>query len=97
MISISFMQDPLVKGFLCMAIEKQTTPEVHMTKVNSSDLDDIEYNETTRILTITFKNGSIYEYENVPKQEYLGLMSAASHGRYFAQNIKFQYHYRRIG
>ena len=48
------------------------------------------------MLTIEFNSGGIYEYYNVPRSEYIGLMNAGSHGRYFHVYIKNHYNYRRI-
>ena len=65
--------------------------------VSSSNLASVGYDEETRTLEVEFNSGSVYQYDRVPKSEFDGLMSAASHGRYFDQNIKKGgYSYRQV-
>lgn len=66
-----------------------------MTAVQSSDLRAVEY-DWSGTLTIAFHNGGVYEYFNVPHSEYVGLMNASSHGKYFHAHIKNRYAFRRI-
>jgi len=66
------------------------------TPVTSSNLRSVGYDPQTQKLEIEFISGGVYEYFTVPVNVYQGLMSAASHGRYFDQNIKNIYQYRRI-
>lgn len=66
-----------------------------MTAVQSSDLRAVEY-DWSGTLTIAFHSGGVYEYFNVPHSEYVGLMNASSHGKYFHAHIKKQYSYRLI-
>jgi hypothetical protein len=56
--------------------------------VSSSNLASVGYAAESKTLEIEFQNGSIYQYFNVPKNIYSGLMSAASHGSYFDAYIK---------
>lgn len=67
-----------------------------MNKVNSSNLDSVDYNHLTETLTIQFLSGHVYEYYNVPKFIYEGLMSAPSKGKYHHRYIKNSYNYHRI-
>ena len=65
--------------------------------VVSSDIASVGYDESTSKLEIQFcSNNSIYQYFDVPKIEYSGLMGAASHGKYFHKNIKNKYRYEKI-
>ena len=65
--------------------------------VSSSNLASVGYDKMTGILEIEFLHGGIYQYSSVPPSVYKGLMSAASHGSYFAQNVKKAgYPYERI-
>ncbi len=61
---------------------------MNRTPVSSSNLASVGYNSQTATLEIEFLNGSVYQYFNVPESIYSGLMSAASHGSYFAAHIK---------
>jgi hypothetical protein len=67
-----------------------------MIEIRSSDLSAIDFDDWSNTLTIAFHSGGVYEYYNVPRSEYDGLLNASSHGRYFHAYIKDQYPYRRI-
>lgn len=56
--------------------------------VSSSNLKSIGYYEETKILEVEFKDGSVYQYSDVPKEICEALMNASSHGRYFHRFIK---------
>ena len=62
--------------------------------VRSSNLASIGYDD--KVLEIEFNSGGIYQYHNVPSIVYEQLMSARSHGKYFASNIKNYYTYSKI-
>jgi hypothetical protein len=64
--------------------------------VSSSNLASVGYDPASRTLEVAFLNGSLYSYSSVPESVYRGLMSAASHGSYFAANVKNTYSYRRV-
>jgi len=66
------------------------------TKVESSNLASIGYDEENEILEIEFNHGGIYQYFDVPKEEYEALMNADSHGKYFVANIREDYEYEKI-
>lgn len=64
--------------------------------VNSSNLASVGYDNQT--LEVEFKLGGIFQYYNVPKSVYEGLMNASSHGQYFDRNIiKAGYQYSKVG
>jgi KTSC domain len=56
--------------------------------ISSSNLAAVGYDQNTQVLEIEFRNGSIYQYFNVPSSIYSGLMGAVSHGQYFDAYIK---------
>ena len=64
--------------------------------VSSSNLSKVCYDGQVALLDITFHSGGEYRYSGVPQQIYAGLMSAASHGKYFARFIKGRYPFSRI-
>ena len=64
--------------------------------VSSSNLRSVGYDESTQILEVEFHSGGVYQYFNVPANVHIALMSAPSHGRYLAYNIRNRYRYRRI-
>lgn len=55
---------------------------------NSSMLTEIEYDNEKELLRIKFAKGGWYEYSEVPKVIYEGLLNATSAGKYFLANIK---------
>lgn len=65
--------------------------------VNSSTIDAIAYDADEQILLIQFKNGTEYEYLNVPPMEFDGFRYAPSLGSYLSRNIKGTYPYRKAG
>jgi len=64
--------------------------------VVSSNISSIGYDSTTKTLEIEFNDRSVYQYDNVPQNEYDGLMSADSHGSYLHANIKGKYSYNKL-
>ena len=66
------------------------------TPVASSQLSSVGYDQDTRKLEIQFKNGSIYEYDDVPPETHKELMSSRSTGEYFNKNIKWNFVYRKL-
>ena len=61
-------------------------------KVNSSNIDEIEYNFDTNELSVWFKSRKNetehYVYENVSSEEYGNMIIAESAGKFFHANIK---------
>jgi len=66
------------------------------TKIDSSNLASVGYDPANQILEIEFNHGGIYQYFDVPVEEYEGLMAADSHGSYFYHNIRDVYNYEKI-
>lgn len=64
-------------------------------EVDSSNIDSIGYDEETQTLEIEFRVG-IYQYEDVPQYVYYDFINADSKGRFFHQNIKYEYYCYRV-
>ena len=62
--------------------------KIERTKVNSSNIDSIGYDENNKVLEIEFKSGGVYQYANVPKDIFVALIKASSHGNFFHARIK---------
>lgn len=62
---------------------------MNLTPVASTNLHAVGYEPATSILWVQFKNGTVYEYHNVPPAVYSDMMSGDI-GRYFAEIIKPQ-------
>jgi len=69
---------------------------MNRTPVSSSNLKSVGYDQTSNTLEIEFHGGRVYQYYNVPKRIYQGLMAASSHGKYHHRRIKDSYRYSRI-
>jgi len=57
----------------------------------STAVEQIHYDEASKRLAVTLDGGYVYEYNDVPAQEYRALRDARSVGRYYAKNIKRNY------
>ena len=64
--------------------------------VDSSNLASVGYDEENQILEIEFNHGGVYQYSDVPKDEYDSLMNADSLGSYFYHNIRDVYDYVKL-
>ncbi|WP_435065792.1 KTSC domain-containing protein [Halobaculum sp. EA56] len=69
---------------------------MNRTPVSSSNLKSVGYDQSSNTLEIEFHGGRVYQYYNVPKRVYQGLMAASSHGKYHHRRIKDSYRYSRI-
>jgi len=69
---------------------------MNRTPVSSSNLKSVGYDQISNTLEIEFHGGRVYQYYNVPKGIYQGLMAASSHGKYHHRRIKDSYRYSRI-
>lgn len=69
---------------------------MEMISVSSSNVSAIGYDDDTSTLQIGFNDGSLYQYFDVPRQIYEGLLGADSVGRYLNQNVKGIYRYSRV-
>ena len=70
---------------------KQSLEEYALTTTTSS-IADFDYK--SQVLTISFLNGSEYEYFDVPKAVYIKLINADSPGRFARRHIYNSYVYR---
>ena len=64
--------------------------------VNSSNLASVGYDPPSQTLEIEFNHGGVYQYFDVPKEEYDALMNADSLGSYFFHNIRDAYEYSKL-
>jgi hypothetical protein len=60
-------------------------------KSNSSVFSEFNYNEKTSALDISFNNGNIYRYQDVPQDKVNEMSTATSMGQYFNRNIRDVY------
>ncbi len=72
------------------------TDRTETTPVESSVMDEVEYDADAQVLTITFDSGKVYRYKGVPEGVYGELMAADSKGTYFNASIKGQYEFEDV-
>ena len=65
--------------------------------IGSTNLKEATYDTEKEILTVTFNNGSIYEYNKVPWTVFTKLRMAESQGKHFNEHIARSYKYKKIG
>lgn len=65
-----------------------------MPLVISSTIREIEYDDLTAALTITFTSGKTYIYYLVPRDVYEQFLNAASKGAFFNTEIRDRYNFR---
>lgn len=64
--------------------------------VHSTMLQAVAYDAAARLLTLTFHDGAVYEYGNVPPSVYDALLRAESKGEYVHAHIIDRYPYRKV-
>ncbi len=58
------------------------------TRVQSDAIRSVGYDPDTSVLEIEFASGAVYLYFDVPDQLHVGLMTADSHGGFYASFIR---------
>lgn len=69
-------------------------PQMH--PVDSSNLRAVGYDADSQELTVTFNGGRSYVYKGVPNGVLEDLLSAASAGKYFNDNVRGVYQEVRL-
>jgi len=65
--------------------------------VESSNVESIGYDTSTRTLEIAFLNGAVYQYFDVPEAMYTEIMNPGiSKGEYLSRNIKGSFRYSKV-
>lgn len=67
-----------------------------MISVDSSTVEEIGYDPSTKELLVNFKSGGSYKYLDVPHSTFNSLITASSVGSYLHQHIKGSYTYEKI-
>jgi len=62
----------------------------------SSNLKSARYDVDTSTFEVTFKNGSTYQYFDIPQHVIDGFNSATSKGEFLAAKVKGHFRYSRI-
>lgn len=67
-----------------------------MTHVDSSNVEAVGYDEDSSTMQVEFKNGTMYQYFDVPENVFIGLRDADSVGGYLAASVKGAYRYSKV-
>lgn len=59
--------------------------------VDSDVFHAVGYDAEIQVLEIIFNNGRIYQYRDVPRQVFEGLMASDSKGHYFNDNVRGEF------
>ena len=62
---------------------------------HSSNVARFAYDESNQVLKVEFKNGTVYDYYDIPENVFHGMRGAPSAGQYLAQNVKSRFRYAR--
>jgi hypothetical protein len=62
-----------------------------MIPVQSSAIAAVGYDASTRLMKIRFVEGNTYDFCNVPRGVFDGLLHAASKGSYYSERIRDRY------
>lgn len=67
-----------------------------INEINSSNIARTEYDTADKTMIAEFKNGTRYEYEDVPHEVYAEFRLSESQGKYFNSKISKVYKYKKI-
>ena len=84
-------QKPADTSFTSAITNKTGRAAITRIRVKSSNIFAIGYDTNTKILQVEFKNGSVYEYYEVPENIYVAFMDADSKGRFMGNLYKHKY------
>lgn len=66
---------------------------MQLIPIDSTALIGIGYDAATQRLTVQFRDGSRYQYRDVPENVHAALMRSGSKGRYFNAYIRERFRY----
>lgn len=64
--------------------------------VNSSNIKFAKYDTESKSLQVTFNNGLVYEYSDVPWEVFTKFRMSESQGKFFNANISKTYKYKKM-
>jgi hypothetical protein len=80
-----------------MAVKKEIIDGTKIiNEIESTNIVRTEYDTETKKLVTEFKNGTKYEYEDVPHNVYTKFRMAESQGKFFTTDISKKFKYKKI-
>lgn len=67
-----------------------------INEIESTNVVKTEYDTTSKKLVVEFKNGTKYEYDEVPHQIYTQFRMSESQGKFFSSKIAKSYKYKKL-
>ena len=67
-----------------------------INEIQSTNVTKTEYDTTTKKLIVEFKNGTKYEYDEVPHQIYTQFRMSESQGKVFSSKIAKAFKYKKV-
>lgn len=64
--------------------------------VTSSSVASVGYDDSTQTLEVEFHNGTVYQYFDVSRAVFDGLMAADSKGGFMHEQVRGIYRYARV-
>ena len=64
--------------------------------VNSTNLVTVGYDQAMQVLEVEFQSGNVYQYLDVPEHVYQDLMTSASKGQFFHDNILKEFDFQEV-
>jgi hypothetical protein len=80
-----------------MSIKKEEIKGIKIiNEIESSNLVRTEYDTESKTVIAEFKNGSKYEYQDVPHKTYTQFRMSESQGKFFSSNIAKTFKYKKL-
>ena len=80
-----------------MAVKKEIIDGTKIiNEIESTNIVRTEYDTATKKLVTEFKNGTKYEYEDVPHNVYTKFRMSESQGRFFTTDISKKFKYKKL-
>ena len=67
-----------------------------LNEVQSSNIVKTEFDTETKSMIVEFKNGTRYQYENVPNEVYTRFRMTESQGKFFSSDISKKYKFTKL-
>lgn len=77
-------------------LAKLLSAPIERRAVASKSIAGFGYHVRLQVLEIAFRSGAVYRYFGVPRPVFDGLLKADSKGRYFSQEIRNRFEFRRL-
>lgn len=78
------------------ATGKVPMPSIERQQVDSTSIESIGFNARLKMLEVRFRSGATYRYLDVPPSVFAAFMKAESKGRFFTQQIRGRYEFKRL-